>query len=79
VKEISALPLQTVWTGTSPLLEATPDTHFQDTLARKGSPGQVSIAQNGMGKRTQFKPAPAISAMSCSVYNEMCPKQAPRR
>jgi hypothetical protein len=45
-------------------------THFQHTRGKKGSPGQVSIAQNGIGKRIQFKPAPAISAMSCSVY--MC-------
>ena len=34
-----------------------------------GSSPQVSIAQNGIGIRTQFKPAPAISAKSCSVYN----------
>jgi hypothetical protein len=45
-----------------------PDTHFQDTFAKKGSPAQVSMAQNGMGKRIQFNPAPAISAKSCSVY-----------
>jgi hypothetical protein len=44
------------------------DTHFQQTLGKKGSPGQTSIAQYGMGKRIQFNPAPAISAKSCSVY-----------
>jgi len=43
-------------------------THFQQTFGKKGSPGQTSIAQNGMGKRIQFNPAPAISAKSCSVY-----------
>src|SRR6266436_3181639 len=45
-----------------------PNTHFQQTFGKKGSPGQTSIAQYGMGKRIQFNPAPAISAMSCSVY-----------
>lgn len=48
--------------------EAMSNTHFQQTLGKKGSPGQTSIAQYGMGKRIQFNPAPAISAMSCSVY-----------
>ncbi len=43
------------------------DTHFQHTFSKNGSPGQVSIAQYGIGKRIQFKPAPAISARSCSV------------
>ena len=42
-------------------------TYFQLTFARNGSPGQVSMAQNGIGRRIQFKPAPAISAISCSV------------
>ena len=42
-------------------------TYFQLVLAKKGSPGHVSIAQYGTGIRTQFNPAPAISAMSCSV------------
>ena len=32
-----------------------------------GSLPHVSIAQNGIGRRTQFKPAPAISAKSSSV------------
>jgi len=32
-----------------------------------GSLPQVSMAQNGIGRRTQFNPAPAISAKSFSV------------
>jgi hypothetical protein len=43
-------------------------TYFQLVLARKGSPGKVSIAQKGIGILTQFNPAPAISAKSFSVY-----------
>jgi len=54
---------------TRPLFaEAMSNTHFQQTFGKKGSPGQTSIAQKGMGKRIQFNPAPAISAKSCSVY-----------
>jgi hypothetical protein len=34
--------------------------YFQQTLGRKGSPGQVSIAQNGIGSRMKLRPAPAI-------------------
>ena len=50
------------------LLKPMSNTHFQQTFGKKGSPGQTSIAQNGMGMRTQFNPAPTISAKSCSVY-----------
>lgn len=42
-------------------------TYFQLVFARKGSPGQVSMAQKGIGSLIQFRPAPAICAMSCSV------------
>lgn len=45
-------------------------THFQDVLARKGSPSHVSIAQYGIGTRIQLSPAPAISAISCSVCEQ---------
>jgi hypothetical protein len=55
--------------GARPLFsEAMSNTYVQQTRGKKGSPGQTSIAQYGMGKRIQFNPAPAISAMSCSVY-----------
>jgi len=47
------------------------ETYFQLVLARNGSPSQVSTAQYGIGIRTQFKPAPAISAKSSSV----CPSK----
>jgi hypothetical protein len=72
-KDISAnegsAPFSRCKLGTKPSsAEAMPNTHFQQTLGKKGSPGQTSIAQNGMGKRIQFNPAPAISAKSCSVY-----------
>lgn len=40
------------------------DSHSHATFSRNGSPGQVSIAQNGNGKRIQFNPAAAISAKS---------------
>jgi hypothetical protein len=46
-------------------------THGQASLARNGSSGSVSIAQKGMGTRTQLRPAPAISAMSASVYHRV--------
>lgn len=48
--------------------ESISKTYFQLVLARNGSPGHVSIAQNAIGTLTQFRPAPAISAMSLSVY-----------
>lgn len=46
------------------------DTHFQQTPSRNGSPSHVSIAQYGIGRRIQFRPAPAIWAISTSVYNQ---------
>lgn len=42
-------------------------TYFQATPSRNGSPSQVSMAQNGKGIRTQFRPAAAIAAKSSSV------------
>lgn len=42
-------------------------TYGQQTLSRNGSESHFSIAQNGIGKRIQFSPEPAISAMSSSV------------
>lgn len=45
--------------------------YVQHVLAKNGSLSRVSIAQYGNGIRTQFKPAPAISAKSCSVCNSV--------
>jgi hypothetical protein len=44
-------------------------TYFQLVLARNGSPLHVSIAQNGIGSRIQLRPADAMAAISCSVYD----------
>ena len=46
------------------------ETYFQEVWARKGSPERVSMAQYGRGILTKLSPAPAISAKSCSVYQE---------
>ena len=45
--------------------------YCQEVRARNGSLPHTSIAQNGIGIRIQFRPAPAISAKSCSVYETL--------
>ena len=42
-------------------------TYLQETPSRKGSFSRVSMAQKPIGIRSQFNPAPAISAKSFSV------------
>jgi len=44
--------------------------YFQDTFSRNGSSFHLSMAQNGTGNLIQFRPAPAISAKSFSVWEE---------
>lgn len=34
-------------------------THVHEVLAKNGSPGHVSMAQNGIGTRRKFSPYPA--------------------
>ena len=54
------------------------DSHFQLVRSRNGSPGHFETDQNGTGIRTQFKPAPAISAKSfsvCSDENRVCKRE----
>ena len=50
-------------------------TYVQHVLAKKGSSPLTSIAQYGSGMRTQFSPAAAISAKSCSVLKARVSKE----
>lgn len=50
-----------------PKSERVEHAHSHATPARKGSPSHVSMAHQPNGMRTQFRPAPAISAKSFSV------------
>jgi len=45
--------------------------YFQQTPSKNGSSSRTSIAQYGIGMRSQFRPAPAIAAKSCSVWFAM--------
>jgi hypothetical protein len=54
---------------------ATKISYFQEVLARKGSPSQVSIAQKAMGILSQLRPAPQVNVSQeysrniCKVFS----------